>query len=77
MKTQKLKKDDLKEVNGGSILNSGDSSSSSGLGGALGIDNLASYDQASQDGDDSQASSFSAGNGINTDAASIANKMTR
>jgi hypothetical protein len=77
MKTTKLKAAELKEINGGSILNSGDSSSSSGLGAALGIDNLASFSQSSQDGDDSQSSSFSAGNGISTDLASIANKMTK
>jgi hypothetical protein len=77
MKTQELKAAELKEINGGSILNSGDSSSSSGIGGALGIGNLLSFSQASQDGDDAQASSFSLGNGINTDVASMFDQLTK
>lgn len=76
MKTKKLSKKELKETNGGSLLNSGDSSSSNALGGSLGIGNLLSTSQSSQNGDDSQSSSFSAGNGINLDAAQISKKMT-
>lgn len=76
MKTQELNLQELKEINGGSLLNSGDSSSSSGIGGALGIGNLLSFSQASQNGDDWQASSFSLGNGINLDVAQMAHQLT-
>jgi hypothetical protein len=76
MKTQELNLNEMREINGGSLLGSGDSSSNSGLGGALGIGNLLSFSQASQDGDDRQASSFSLGNGINLDAIGILNQMT-
>lgn len=82
MKTQEnkpaeLNAEELKEVNGGGILGGDDSASSNGVAGALGVNNLLSFDQASQDGDEAQASSFSAGNGINLDLGSAFNKITR
>lgn len=77
MKTQDLNIKEMKEINGGSLLSQGDSSSNSGIGGMLGIGNLASFQQASQNGDDRQASAFSLGNGINLDAAGILDQMTR
>jgi len=76
-KTAELKAEELKEVNGGGILGSDDSASSNGLAGGLGIGNLVSFGQASQDGDEAQASSFSAGNGINLDLVSAFNKITK
>lgn len=77
MKMHELNEVEMKEVNGGSLFNSGDSSSNSGIGGSLGIGNLLSFSQASQNGDDKQASSFSLGNGINLDLAGIFNQMTQ
>lgn len=77
MKTQELNLNELREVNGGSLLGSGDSSSNSGLTGMLGIGNLLSFSQASQNGDDKQASSFSLGNGINLDLGSMFSQLTQ
>lgn len=77
MKTQELNLNELKEINGGSLLGSGDSSSNSGLSGILGIGNLLSFSQASQNGDDKQASSFSLGNGINLDLGGMFSQLTK
>jgi|GEM_PF-1387503 len=75
MKTQELNLKELNEINGGGLFN--DSSSNSGLAGSLGIGNLISFSQASQDGDEYQASSFSAGNGIGLDLGSMFSKITQ
>lgn len=77
MKTQELNAAELKEVNGGSIFNSGDSANQSGIAGMLGVGNLLSFSQASQNGDDWQQSSFSLGNGISTDLGSMLSQITR
>lgn len=77
MKTQELNLNELKEINGGSLLGSGDSSSSSGLTGILGIGNLLSFSQASQNGDDKQASSLSIGNGVGLDLGGFISQLTR
>ena len=70
MKTQKLSKQELKDINGGSST----SSSQSGLVGDLGIGNLASFSSESQNGDQHNSSSFSAGNGIDASLGGILNK---
>lgn len=75
MKTQELNAKELNEVNGGGLFD--DSSSNSGIAGSLGIGNLISFQQASQDGDEYQASSFSAGNGIGLNLGGIFNKITQ
>ncbi|GAB3924109.1 hypothetical protein [Mucilaginibacter myungsuensis] len=75
MKTQELKNAELKEVNGGGLFD--DSASNSGVAGSLGIGNLLSFSQASQDGDEAQASNFSAGNGIGLDLGSVFSKITK
>lgn len=77
MKMQELNEVELKETNGGSLLNSGDSSSNSGIGGMLGIGNLLSFSQSSQNGDDRQSSSFSLGNGISADLAGVFNSFNQ
>lgn len=77
MKTQELNAAELKEINGGSIFGSGDSASQSGLAGSLGIGNLLSFGQASQNGSDWQQSSTSIGNGIGLDLGSIFNQLTK
>jgi len=73
MKTQELKNEELKAINGGGIF--GDSASSNGIAGSLGVGNLVSFSQASQDGDESQQSAFSAGNGINLDLGGMLAKL--
>lgn len=75
MKTQELNNKELNEVNGGGLFD--DSSSNSGLAGSLGIGNLLSFSQASQDGDEAQASSLSLGNGIGLDLGSVFNNITK
>lgn len=77
MKTQELKNEELKAVNGGGILGSDDSASNTGIAGSLGVGNLVSFNQSSQDGDESQSSAFSAGNGINLDLGSMFSKITQ
>jgi bacteriocin-like protein len=72
MKMQEMNYTELQEVNGGSIFGGNDSSSSnSGLLGGLGIDNLLSFQSASQNGDQSKASSFTLGNGITSSLGGI------
>ncbi|OOQ58761.1 hypothetical protein [Mucilaginibacter pedocola] len=73
MKMQELNNAELLEVNGGSIFGGNDSSSTSnsGLLGNLGIGNLLSFQTASQDGDESSASSLSIGNGITSSLGGI------
>jgi len=77
MKMQELNEKELMEINGGGLLGLGgnDSTSENGLGSSLGIGNLLSFSSSSQDGDESQSSSFSLGNGINLDVVGIAKKM--
>jgi len=75
MKMQELSARELKEINGGGFLSGNDSSSENGLGSSLGIGNLLSFSNSSTDGDESQSSSFSLGNGINLDVVSIAKKV--
>jgi len=75
MKMQELNARELKEINGGGLLGGNDSSSENGLGSSLGIGNLLSFSNSSTDGDESQSSSFSLGNGINLDVVSIAKKV--
>ena len=78
MKMQELNTAELKEINGGSLFGgNSDSESSNAFGGSLGIGNLLSSSKSSTNGDQSQSSSFSAGNGISLDFASIANKLSR
>ena len=74
MKTQELNAKELRTVNGGGLFD--DSSSNSGIAGGLNIGNLLSFSQASQDGDESQASSFSLGNGIGLNLGSVFSKIT-
>lgn len=69
MKTQELNVNELKAINGGAIL--GGDGSSSNLMASLGIGNLLSFQQSSQDGDEMQALSFSLGNSINLDLGSM------
>ncbi|GAB3924105.1 hypothetical protein [Mucilaginibacter myungsuensis] len=75
MKTQELNSQELKAINGGGLFD--DSSSNSGLMGSLGIGNLLSFSQASQDGDEKQASSLSLGNGIGLDLGSMFSQLTQ
>lgn len=77
MKMHELNAAELKEVNGGSLLSSGDSTSQGGILGNLGIGNLLSFGQASQNGSDYQASSFSLGNGISTSIGGIISQLTK
>jgi len=77
MKTQELNAKELKAINGGGLLGSNDSSSDSSLIGSLGIGNLLSFQQASQDGDEYQASSFSLGNGINLNLGGMFKQLTQ
>ncbi len=76
MKMQELNERELKEINGGGLLGGNDSASENGLGSSLGIGNLLSFSNSSQDGDESSSSSFSLGNGINLDLVGIAKKIT-
>jgi bacteriocin-like protein len=76
MKPQELNEKELKEINGGGLLGGNDSASDSAFGGSLGIGNLLSTSSSSTDGDESTSSSFSAGNGINLDLASVTKKIT-
>jgi bacteriocin-like protein len=72
MKMQELNNTELQEVNGGSLLGGNDNSSSQGgLLGSLGIGNLLSFQSASQNGDQSQSTSFSLGNGITSSLGGI------
>jgi hypothetical protein len=71
MKTQELNNAELQEVNGGSYS----SATGSGLLGSAGIGNLISFGSESQNGDQSQASAFSAGNGISTGLGGIFSQM--
>ena len=75
MKTQELNQKELTAINGGGLFD--DSSSSSGLVGGLNIGNLLSFSQASQDGDERQASAFSLGNGIGLDLGGAFSQLTR
>lgn len=75
MKTQELNLAELTAVNGGGLFD--DSSSNSGLMGSLGIGNLLSFSQASEDGDEMQASSLSLGNGIGLDLGSMFSQLTK
>ncbi|GAB3924113.1 hypothetical protein [Mucilaginibacter myungsuensis] len=75
MKTQELNAKELTAINGGGLFD--DSSSNSGIAGSLGIGNLLSFSQASQDGDEYQASSLSLGNGIGLDLGSVFNSITK
>lgn len=75
MKTQELNLRELTEVNGGGLFD--DSSSNGSLLGSVGIGNLLSFSQASQDGDEKQASSLSLGKGIGLDLGSMFNQLTR
>jgi len=75
MKTQELNNQELKAINGGGLFD--DSSSNSGILGSLGIGNLLSFSQASQDGDEKQASSLSLGNGIGLDLGSMFSQLTK
>lgn len=77
MKTQELNLNELKEINGGGLFGNSDSASDSSLIGSLGIGNLLSFSQASQDGDEKQASAFSLGNGINLDLGSMFKQITQ
>lgn len=78
MKMQEMNAAELQEVNGGSIFGGNDSSSSSsGLLGSLGIGNLLSFQSASQNGDQSKASSFSLGNGITSSLGGIFNQGSK
>jgi bacteriocin-like protein len=74
MKTQELNAKELMEINGGGLFG-GDSSSSSGLAGGLGIGNLLSFGTASQDGDEASASTFSLGNGISASLEKITSSV--
>jgi hypothetical protein len=74
MKTQELNAKELMEINGGGLFG-GDSASQSGLAGGLGIGNLLSFSTASQDGDESSASSLSLGNGISASLSQITNSL--
>jgi bacteriocin-like protein len=76
MKTQELSEKELREINGGGLLGGNDSASDNSLAGSLGIGNLLSFSNSSTDGDESSSSSFSAGNGISLDLASITKKIT-
>ncbi|QQL50459.1 bacteriocin [Mucilaginibacter ginkgonis] len=76
MKMQELNEQELKAVNGGSLFGGNDSSSQNAFGGALSIGNLLSTSNSSQDGDESNSSSTSVGNGISLDLAGIFNKVT-
>ncbi|MEO3407657.1 bacteriocin-type signal sequence-containing protein [Mucilaginibacter gossypiicola] len=76
MKMQELNHTELQEVNGGSLLGLGGANTSggeSGLLGSLGISNLLSFQQGSQNGDQAQASSFTLGNGITSSLGGILN----
>lgn len=76
MKMQELSHTELQEVNGGSLLGLGGANTSAGQGGllgSLGIDNLLSFQQASQNGDQAQGSSFTLGNGIQSSLGGILN----
>lgn len=75
MKMQELNLTEMREINGGGLFGSNDSSNKGGLGGALGIGNLLSFQTASQDGDESSASSLSIGNNISTSLASLFNSL--
>jgi len=78
MKMQELTNVELQEVNGGSIFGGSDTSSSqSGLLGSLGIDNLFSGSTSSRNGDQSNSSSTSIGNGIGADLGGIFNQFGR
>jgi hypothetical protein len=63
MKMHELNAAELQEVNGGTSSNS---SSEGGILGSLGIGNLLSYSSSSKNGDQSQSTSFSLGNGISS-----------
>ncbi|GAA3970999.1 hypothetical protein GCM10022246_24390 [Pedobacter ginsengiterrae] len=71
MKMQELNLNEMKEINGGGIFGNNDSASSGGLGGSLGIGNLLSFSNSTQDGDESSNTSFSLGNNIGGSLAGI------
>ena len=73
MKTKKLSEKELKDTNGGNST----SASQSGLAGALGIDNLLSSSSSSKNGDQSNSSNLSVGNGIGTDLGGILDQGSR
>ncbi|MDQ7947964.1 MAG: hypothetical protein REI78_15370 [Pedobacter sp.] len=66
----------MRAINGGGLFGNNDSSNSGGLLGSIGIGNLLSYENSSQDGDESTHSSGSIGNGINLDLGGIFHNMT-
>jgi hypothetical protein len=71
MKTPKeLTQKELEETNGGNST----SGAQGGLIGDLGIGNLASFSSSSQNGDQSNSSDFSVGNGIDTSLGGILGK---
>ena len=74
-KIKNLTEKEQKEVNGGGLLGGNDSHNEGGLSGSLGIGNLLSAESSSTDGDESQSSSFSVGNGINLDGVGIGRSM--
>ncbi|KQM76264.1 hypothetical protein ASE74_19620 [Pedobacter sp. Leaf216] len=64
MKLQELNLNEMKEINGGGLFGGNDSSNSGGLLGSIGIGNLLSFSNETQDGDESSKTSFSLGNNI-------------
>ncbi|MEN0094033.1 MAG: hypothetical protein AAGB30_01540 [Pedobacter sp.] len=76
MKMQELNLNEMRAINGGGLFGNNDSSNSGGLLGSIGIGNLLSYENSSQDGDESTHSSGSIGNGINLDLGGIFHNMT-
>lgn len=75
MKMQELNLTEMREINGGGLFGSNDSSNKGGLDGTLGIGNLLLFQSASRDGDESSASSLSIGNNISTSLASLFNSL--
>ena len=64
MKLQELNLNEMKEINGGGLLGGNDSANSGGLLGSIGIGNLLSFSNETQDGDESSKTSVSLGNNI-------------
>ncbi len=75
MKMQELNQNELKSVNGGGLFSNDDSSNSGGILGTIGIGNLLSYENASQDGDEATWNSGSIGNGINLNLGGMFDNM--
>ena len=72
MKLQELNQNEMTEINGGGLFGNSDSASQGGLTGSLGIGNLLSFSNETEDGD---KSSFSLGNGIGLDLGGIFNSL--